>query len=73
MATEKQAYDGKEGQVFMTRNGFIIKIAALVFYMLVAIKSDAQLKGDHLLGDFGLNAGSQPPPTVIGALPFLPD
>ena len=30
----------------------------------------AQLKGDHILGDFGLTAGTQAPPSVIGAVPF---
>lgn len=38
--------------------------------MLLALKINAQLKGDHLLGDFGLSAGSQAPPTIIGALPL---
>jgi len=38
-----------------------------VFFML---NTDAQLKGDHLLGDVGLNAGTQAPPTINAALPF---
>jgi hypothetical protein len=38
--------------------------------MLLTINSNAQLKGDHLLGDFGLNAGTQAPPTIIVALPL---
>ncbi len=47
-----------------------IKISAFVFSLLIAMNSNAQLKGDHLLGDFGLSAGTQAPPTVIAALPF---
>lgn len=35
-----------------------------------AFTAHAQLKGDHLLGDYGLNAGTQAPPSIIAALPF---
>lgn len=38
--------------------------------MLITVNSIAQLKGDHLLGDFGLSAGTQPPPTIIAAVPL---
>jgi hypothetical protein len=47
-----------------------VKIIAFFLPMLIAKNSNAQLKGDHLLGDFGLGAGTQAPPTVIAALPF---
>jgi hypothetical protein len=47
-----------------------IKVIAVAIMLLSVINSTAQLKGDHLLGDFGLNAGTQAPPTVIAALPF---
>jgi hypothetical protein len=47
-----------------------IKIAALFVPVLLGIKTNAQLKGDHLVGDFGLSAGTQAPPTIIAALPL---
>ena len=47
-----------------------IKIAALCVFVLLGIQINAQLKGDHLVGDFGLSAGTQAPPTVIAALPM---
>jgi len=45
-------------------------MAALFASVLFEIKIDAQLKGDHLVGDFGLSAGTQAPPTIIAALPL---
>jgi hypothetical protein len=54
----------------MKHNYSIVKTVALALSMLMIIKSHAQLKGDHLLGDFGLNAGTQAPPTIIVAVPF---
>lgn len=48
----------------------VIKTGALILSMFIATHSIAQLKGDHLLGDFGLQAGSQAPPTIIGAVPL---
>jgi hypothetical protein len=47
-----------------------IKIAGLCVFVLLGIKTSAQLKGDHLVGDFGLSAGTQAPPTIIAALPL---
>jgi len=54
----------------MKKNYSYLKIIAFFLPMLIAMISNAQLKGDHLLGDFGLGAGTQAPPTVIAALPF---
>ena len=45
-------------------------MAALFASLLFEIKIDAQLKGDHLVGDFGLSAGTQAPPTIIAVLPM---
>jgi hypothetical protein len=54
----------------MKRKYSVIKIGALLMAVLFMLNTDAQLKGDHLLGDVGLNAGTQAPPTIIAALPF---
>jgi hypothetical protein len=54
----------------MKKKYLYVEIIAFFFPMLMAMQSYAQLKGDHLLGDFGLGAGTQAPPTVIGALPL---
>jgi hypothetical protein len=48
----------------------ILKIVAIVVLLLLSAKTNGQLKGDHLLGDYGLSAGTQAQPTVIGALPL---
>jgi hypothetical protein len=45
-------------------------IITLLIVTMTGLNSSAQLKGDHLLGDYGLSAGTQAPPTIIGALPF---
>ena len=45
------------------------KIAILGAAVFSSISSYSQLKGDHLLGDFGLSAGTQAPPSIIAALP----
>lgn len=45
-------------------------VVFVLFIGSVCVQVHAQLKGDHLLGDFGLQAGTQAPPSVIGALPF---
>jgi hypothetical protein len=49
-----------------------IKLTApgLLLLLVTVNSSNAQLKGDHLVGDFCLSAGTQAPPTVIAALPF---
>jgi hypothetical protein len=44
--------------------------ALILFFCCQGFVGYAQLKGDHLLGDFGLGAATQPPPTIIAALPF---
>jgi hypothetical protein len=49
-----------EGSVMKTEYSKI-KIAALFVFVLLGIKINAQLKGDHLVGDFGLSAGTQAP------------
>ena len=54
----------------MKRKYSVIKIGALLMAVFFMLNTDAQLKGDHLLGDVGLNAGTQAPPTIIAALPF---
>jgi hypothetical protein len=54
----------------MKRKHSIKRSAILFLSVMLTVMANAQLKGDHLLGDFGLNAGSQAPPTVIVALPF---
>jgi hypothetical protein len=48
-----------------------VRIAAVVFPLFVAMISNAQLKGDHLLGDFGLSAGTQAQTTVIAAFAII--
>jgi len=47
-----------------------IPIITLNLLLLRSMDSNAQLKGDHLLGDFGMSAGTQAPPTIIAAFPF---
>jgi hypothetical protein len=47
-----------------------IKILMFFLSVMLMAKTNAQLKGDHLLGDFGLGAGTQAPPTIIAALPI---
>ena len=54
----------------MKREYSKIKITALLVSALLGIRINAQLKGDHLVGDFGLSAGTQAPPTIIAALPL---
>src|SRR5690349_10136676 len=54
----------------MKRKYSKIKIVALCVFVLFGININAQLKGDHLVGDFGLSAGTQAPPTIIAALPM---
>jgi hypothetical protein len=54
----------------MRRKYATLKIAVWVVLVLMCAKTKAQLKGDHLLGDYGLSAGTQAPPTIIGALPI---
>ncbi len=47
--------------------------STVIIAVLLAIggsKSYAQLKGVHLLGDNGLNAGTQPAPSVVVAVPL---
>ena len=46
------------------------KNSALLTVMLILCKSNvAQLKGDHLLGDAGLQSGTQAPPSFTVAIP----
>jgi hypothetical protein len=52
----------------MQRKNRGIKI--LLLLVIMGMNTNAQLKGDHLLGDFGLSASTQAPPTVIAALPL---
>jgi hypothetical protein len=39
--------------------------------LLLAAPARAQLNGSHLLGDFGVNSGSQPQPGFYAALIYL--
>ncbi len=41
-----------------------------LFLLFTAANGFAQLRGDHILGDFGLNAGTQAPPSIVLAVPF---
>src|SRR5580765_1093872 len=51
-------------------NNIVIKyFVALTVMLTLYQKNAAQLKGDHLLGDVGLQSGSQPPPSFTVILP----
>src|SRR6185369_11468566 len=47
-----------------------LNLLALAATLLLCNAVRGQLKGDHLLGDYGLSAGTQAPQTIIAALPF---
>lgn len=46
-------------------------LGALCGLTLLAAPASAQLNGSHLLGDFGVQSGSQPTPGVYGALFYV--
>ena len=51
-------------------NVFITTIISVLLLFVNGICGYAQMKGDHLLGDYGLAAGTQPVPSVVVALPI---
>ncbi len=55
------------------RNYWLISSILLVTFLGNYTLGFAQLKGDHLLGDYGLAAGTQAPPSIIVALPVYGD
>ncbi len=54
----------------MKKSNFYTTVVVAVLLAFAGGKSYAQLKGVHLLGDYGLNAGTQPAPSVVVALPM---
>ncbi len=44
-------------------------VIAVAILLCIGHNSSAQMKGDHLLGDYGLAAGTQPPPGIAIAVP----
>lgn len=48
-----------------------IKPICLIALLLLHISTPAQLKGTHLLGDMGLQSGSQPPPSFTAFVPMF--
>ncbi len=48
----------------------ILYLLLLLPALLYCTDGKAQLKGDHLLGDYGLEAGTQPPPSIVVSLPL---
>ncbi len=50
--------------------GLIVIILSVLWLLGHSICGFAQMKGDHLLGDFGLAAGTQPSPSIVAALPL---
>ncbi len=55
----------------MKKNGLITKmIIVLISIFCLTNRGFAQMKGDHLLGDYGLAAGTQPSPSIVAALPI---
>ena len=50
------------------RGRLIRLVAACVLTLLAATPAHAQLNGSHSLGDFGVQAGSQPAPGFYAAL-----
>ncbi len=51
-------------------NHIIIKAVIVLLLFGNDICGFAQMKGDHLLGDYGLAAGTQPFPSIVAALPI---
>ena len=45
--------------------------AACGLTLVLAVPAQAQLNGSHILGDFGVQAGSQPAPRFYAALFYL--
>ncbi len=54
----------------MKKSYFYTTVIIAFLLTMVGNKSYAQLKGVHLLGDYGLNAGTQPAPSVVVAVPL---
>jgi hypothetical protein len=53
------------------RHSAIILGSACLATLLLAEPARAQLNGNHLLGDFGVQAGTQPQPGFYAALFFV--
>lgn len=52
-------------KTFFSRSLWVLSLS-----LLLATHAGAQMKGDHLLGDHGLKAGTQAPPSIVVAVPF---
>ncbi len=45
-------------------------LCTLLLASVILTTGHAQLKGDHILGDHGLKAGTPPPPSIVVLVPF---